>query len=316
MRNTKVVMPVLGMFIVVVASAIESSAASPVKGSRVAVPRLPAASSLFPGIYDENGCRVLPQDEGGGRICPPKGQRRAERRNAARAARGNATVNRRGFRGPFYATSTSGVGVVVLESTVMSTTTGTWRAWGLLRNDTSEDAAGIRVAATLLGEGGAVLDRAYAEVAVEPLRPGEPAPFSLISHERAGEVLGVQWAVEVTTGMSTRSRDLIIDEMWEMPNLAGNDVSHQQDSDPQTYTLACGYFNLGPPVCEAELVVAWLDDQQRVRWIDSARQDPQTASVVESTAGALFSPIIVGDDGAGSSLRGLKKMYWLMGWCP
>jgi len=69
--------------------------------------------------------------------------------------------------------------VTVLQESLTIANSGTWRAWGLVRNETMHNVGNVRVNATLLGQDGTILDRVSAKVPVNILRPGEHVPLRL-----------------------------------------------------------------------------------------------------------------------------------------
>lgn len=84
-------------------------------------------------------------------------------------------------------------------------TSGAWRALGLVRNETTKEVK-APLEATLLDAAGTVLDRPASEILVNPLRPGEPAPFDITSSVAGTAVDQVRWEVSVTAPSGSTRR--------------------------------------------------------------------------------------------------------------
>lgn len=183
------------------------------------LPSLPSLHVRAPDLYDEDGCARIPPDEGNVVRCGPFREdleRLREEREACIQVEAGApdlekifeearrtgrcvfveprlpSKNLAGFRGPYYTTDLEAGEVVVLKETLTTAREGTWQAWGLVRNETSTPVGEVNVTASLIGAGGAVLDRPSAEVPVDPLRPGEPGPFVITSTVDAARVTSLE----------------------------------------------------------------------------------------------------------------------------
>lgn len=117
-----------------------------------------------------------------------------------------------GYSEPYkYVSAVTGEGVIVLPETVQTATSGPWRALGLVRNETTKEVKAT-LQATLLDAAGTVLDRPTAEILVDPLRPGEPAPFDLSSSVAGAAVDQVRWEVRVAAPSGSTRRFHVEDD--------------------------------------------------------------------------------------------------------
>jgi hypothetical protein len=174
------------------------------------LPELPTLEERHPELYDKYGCeKNFPPEHRA--ICrankaeeKAKAEAKAPLTDAERArllaspAELNEDKGLRGFSGPYYTPLPSANAAVVLEETVGTSATalGNFSAVGLVRNETLEPITAITVTAKLLDKGGEVLAQEATRALVEPLRPGEPAPFQLTTAVAFKDVARVQWSVE------------------------------------------------------------------------------------------------------------------------
>jgi hypothetical protein len=203
----------------------------------VVLPTLPPPQELEPDLFDSEGCAIL---EDGERACPAK---LTEPSGAFDPLEWRAL---QGFDGPYYSGSLdSGEATVLLES-ISTDVGGHWRAWGLVRNETSSP-VGIDVNVSLFGPGGALLDIVYTHVLVDPLRPGEPGPF-VIETDIAGESVGiVEWSARTTVPAAVGTRSFQILRFWTLPfdDWPPESPIPVPDSHPYPYVLFGGVDNLG-----------------------------------------------------------------------
>jgi len=293
---------------------------------RVALPGLPPKWVLAPDLWDEQGCAKLSEEKV---VCPAPplpGEEVGEDLGDPRMWR-----HLLGFDGPYYVGVLRAGAVVLLPESITTSTSpeGTWRAFGLVRNETSEP-VGADVTARLTAADGSVLEEVRAHVLVDPMRPGEPGPFVLISATPAEEVQGVSWSVEETPPGELVVRDLMVGApVWQLPY---GDREWREDLDapgPPPYPyVALGYVtNLsglveGTPavgVRQPLVVAAWLDPERRVVWVTTALvgvvPNNASASAAEPddlpdprSGGAFFMG--VSDPGIGPRLTDLDLMVW------
>jgi hypothetical protein len=136
-----------------------------------------------------------------------------------------------GYSGPYYSPSLDHDGVVVLEDTVSAAITGNWTVNGLIRNETPNAVGDVVVQASLYGADAGLLGVVSYEVLVDPLRPHEPAPFSLSSDIPATLVRDVEYTIQ-TGPPSTLTRQLKMEFLWDAPYGERPRVEHYGYADP------------------------------------------------------------------------------------
>lgn len=186
--------------------------------------------------------------------------------------------NRPGFSGPpgLYSDRISGTGIVLLEDSVTVASEGKWRAWGLVRNDTLRDVGAVVVAAALWGlNDEALLDYPTATVPVDPLRPGEPGPFVIESRVLASDVTRVEWKVLAGLPNAARSREFQALVYWQVPYGVSEWKGVKRHGPAYApHVMYAGLENLGDPINDATLAVAWMDGG-KVVWVETASLEPQ-----------------------------------------
>lgn len=193
-----------------------------------------------------------------------------------------------GYVGPFVTEELS-ANVPVLENTVFASNIGTMRLTGLVRNETVEDIAGVRVGATLqttLGE----VTVAGVPVLIEPVRSGEPVPFSLDTGVAAADVYSYEFTV--TYGSPTgETRMLDLQQHFSVPfgdRERGVEYPFMDPpSPPYPYLMFGSVQNASDRNLDAvRVVVAFLDDEHRVIQV----QD-QEVSVQANTPDPAAQPL-------------------------
>lgn len=237
------------------------------------MPTLPPVSVLEPTLRDAQGCQRFPvseePDASWASYCGHSDD------GADQAPEGAETPrNLMGFIGPYYATTISAQGMILLPESVTTTSTGTWRAWGLVRNETDLP-VGALVRASLLDSNGGLLGSPSSTVPVNPLRPGEPGPFALTSNIPAAQVARVEWSVNPTPPGLGLERSFLIRRFWTLPygtrQPASSYYSDPGGPPPYPFVLAGDVENLGSTeVRRPTIVAAWLDENLRVRWVATA----------------------------------------------
>ena len=274
---------------------------------RVTLPELPPVWELYPDVYDKDGCLQVPADEGGGRRCGPPAM--------VFPIDHSPETHRvlKGFIGRYYASLVNGNAVTVLQESLTIADSGTWRAWGLVRNETMRNVGNVTVSATLFGRDGTLLDRVSAKVPVSVLRPGEPGPFTIRSTISVSDVARVEWSVEPGALNPAVSRDFIVQPFWEVPFGVSEWRGVKRNDSPYPYVLSAGFTNLGSRIQRATLVVAWLDENNRVVWVETAPLAPGTGASIPPDGSANFVEIRVSDSAVGPRLYDYTKMYWVVG---
>lgn len=309
-------------------SAIPSATTAASPATQVTpLPELPPLWVLYPDEYDENGCLI----EGPNKVeCPPPPPPGApiEEDDPSDPTEWRSLL---GFEGPYYVGTLTAGDVVVIPESVTTSTSGTWRAWGLVRNETGglSDAS---VTASLLSADGTLLAEVTAPVLVDALRPGEPGPFVLESAVAAGDVADVNWAVTSTPPASTPVRDLqILAPIWDIPYGEWSaDAPLVAWKDPPLPYVALGDVeNLSADVVQQpHIAAAWLDPDGRVVWVETTLvgevpHDPEFSEVVPNDLaprhGGIFY-IAVSDSQVGPRL-GMNSsetapMFWAWGSAP
>jgi len=171
----------------------------------------------------------------------------------------------------------------------------------------------VRVNATLLGRDGTILDRVSVKVPVSVLRPGEPGPFKIVSNISVSDVAQVEWSVEPGALNPAVSRDFIVQPFWEVPFGVSEWRGVKRNDSPYPYILSAGFRNLGSRIQRATLVVAWLDENNRVVWVETEPLAPGTITNIPPEGSANFAEIRISDPTVGPRLYGYTKMYWVVG---
>jgi hypothetical protein len=300
----------------VLADAQEGQPATP-------LPTLPPVSVLEPGLFDANGCqRVPPPDP-----LPPSAPWTVEcglsmGADVEEPEGASAWRNLLGFVGPYYATELRAGEVVLLQESVIVSTQGTWEAWGLVRNETTQPAGAV-VSASLFATDGTLLATPSAAVQVDPLRPGEPGPFAISSDIGASRVARIDWSVQSAVSGSNSPRDFLILQHWTLPygDRPPFELVYSDPDGPPPYpfVLAGDVENLrSAEVGRPTVVVAWVDENMRVRWVTSTQSgevpfNPSRAASFPSTLESRVTApyfIVVDDPEVGPLLTNLAPMLW------
>lgn len=276
-------------------------------GDDATLPTLAPVDERLPGAYDDRGCLVLSE----GRDCAASADELDEALAGDESAR-----TLRGFEGPLFVTDVSADVLTVLDDTVSATTTGPWQADGLLRNETTSPVIAPTVSAVLRDVDGAELGRASAVALVAPVRPGEPAPFTLTSDVDASAVAHVDWSVTDGGGEPPAgTRDLELTTYFAQPAGAREPLDlylyHEAGGGPHPFVLYGSVTDLADVEAPHPTVVAaWLDDDGRVRAVsESSAVDPDGRPTGVLAPGELSDFLLtVADDAEG--LDGAPVLLW------
>ena len=165
--------------------------------------------------------------------------------------------------------------VVVLEETIQATSTGSWRASGLVRNELFQAAAdGITVIAHLRDAAGAQIGTASTLAADFAVRPGEPVPFTVASAVPPAEVVWVDGEAARPPVADPDDRMLRSVVYWEKPYSVDRarelvDVGFYVEDPAGTGPLPLVIFgevtNDGTTtVATPRLVGAWIDQSGKI----------------------------------------------------
>lgn len=276
--------------------------------AEASVPTLPPVDERLPGAYDEDGCLILTE----GRDCGAPAEAVDDALAGDESAR---TV--RGFQGPLFVTDVSADVVAVLEETVSIAPSGAWSATGLLRNETTSPVLAPTITATLLGADGAVVDEVEGSVLVAPVRPGEPAPFTVESDVDATAVASVTWAVSDAGGDAPAgTRDLELATYFVEPagqrDPLGLYLYDETGPGPHPYVLFGSVTDLADiDATNPTVVAAWLDADGRVRALtESAAVDSAGDPVEALRPDGLADFLLTVDAGVGAGLDAAPLLLW------
>ena len=167
-----------------------------------------------------------------------------------------------GYSGPYYNTTNLDGQVVVLNQSIYTWPTTTWKVTGMLRNQSRCPVHVTKLTARLLGAQGNLLASVTTTVPVAELRPGEPGPFVIEAPLMATEVKTIDWKVTYTPAQAAPR--LFTFETYEDGKVLGG----------SRYDLVGSIRNADTtPARDVKVVVAWLDFQGsgRVLYVASAK---------------------------------------------
>lgn len=293
------------------------------QGNRTPVP-VPLLPDPFP--RDENGCLIgEPSPEArdeGVPTCeptPPPKDAVAPPFDNVSGVYGNSNTYK-------WVSAVTSEGVIVLPETVTTATDGSWRAWGLVRNETTKTVGSVAVHARLLDVSGIVLDEASGRVVVDPLRPGEPAPFAIDTNLPAGAVADVEWTV--TSGSPTGATRKLRVQSGKMfgygdftyRGIRPLELNYYRDPPTPPYPEV-GFGRVdnesGVAIRSPRVVIAWTDRiSDRVLWVT-------TVPVRDTLSGAALDVLgpgarevfvyVISDPGLVHRLRDTSWEAWAVG---
>jgi len=100
----------------------------------------------------------------------------------------------------------------------------------------------------------------------------------------------------------------MVQPYWEVTFGVSEWRGVKRDDSPYPYVLSAGFTNLGSRIQRATLVVAWLDENNRVVWVETAPLDPGTIENIPPDGSANFVKIRVSDSTVGPRLYDYTKM--------
>ncbi len=174
----------------------------------------------------------------------------------------NAFKSLYGYYGPYFNTANLDGKVIVLDTSVFTWSTSTWKVTGMLRNQTRCSVRITGLTARLIGPHGEPLATATTTVPVDFLRPGEPGPFEIEAPHPGGEVTAIDWHVDYVFAQAA-------------PRMFQFKVYEDGLSEGGTrYDLGGTIRNLATTTArDTRVTVAWLDYEGngRVRYVTSAK---------------------------------------------
>ena len=272
-----------------------------------ALPELPSVAEQVDGLYDADGCLVTGPDEVDCSV-------RADAVDEA-LSHGPATETRQleGFVGSHWLGQVTGTGPEVVASTVTTTTSGAFRADGLVRNHGGLVVESVEVTARLLAADGAELAVVSATSPVHDVRPGEPVPFTVTADVDAGAVDHVEWSAAAGAEGDGTARALAWTPYWERP-VGGEPVALyvEHDDTGRPYLLFGSVTAVGDgPLGDPQVVVGWLDAEGRlVRTLSAPVVGPDGAAVDELAAGGAGDALLRAD---ADPPAGGEAIVWVQG---
>ncbi len=230
--------------------------------AEASLPTLPPVEERLPESYDIDGCLLLAD----GRDC---GATTDDVDEALAGDESGRTLA--GFQGPLFTTDVGAGVVTVLDNTVAASTSGPWRAQGLVRNETTSPVLAAEITAVLRDGAGVELARVTDTALVAPVRPGEPAPFVLESDLDAAGVASVEWSVADAGGEPVPgTRDLELTTWFVEPAGAREPLSAEifgeSGTGPFPHVVYGSLTNLADiDAPRATVIGAWLGEDGRVR---------------------------------------------------
>ncbi len=183
---------------------------------------------------------------------------------------------------------------------------------GLIRNETTKKVGEVTVTAVLRSEDGSELEKAYTIVPVGGIRPGEPAPFSIDSSTPVNEVASIDWSVDASPGNDI-SRNFDVRVYDQIPYGVNEYKGIPREDKSYPYVLSTGIRNYGQNINTAKLVVAWLNQNNEVVWIETTSLSEAFSDGVKQDGSANFKDIVIEDKKIGSLLNNSQYMIWVVG---
>lgn len=186
-----------------------------------------------------------------------------------------------GYYGPYYNTTNLDGRMAVIERSVYLWPGATWKASGMLRNQTRDPVRVNEMTAHLLGSRGELLATATATLPVADLRPGEPGPFVIEAPLAKEDVATVDWHIDYTS-VPSGPRPLVFHK---------DKRKSPRRNEPLYSLLGYVHNDATTTIQNVQVVAAWLDDHDRVRYVDHLAfrphpDSPQTLATMDLVAGA------------------------------
>ncbi len=177
-----------------------------------------------------------------------------------------------GYDGPYYNNQSVKGGINILPSTLYTWHGDSWKVTGMIRNETCKTTRITLLRARLLGLKGETLETVSAQVPLDELRPGEPAPFIAESLDVSQETVAkVVWEIE-TTPSSGLFRDfkIRIDEAETIHggatySLFGLIENSSRSSAGRAHVLAAWINTKGEVVFVASPMIRLIKDPNQLK---------------------------------------------------
>lgn len=223
-----------------------------------------------------------------------------------------------GYVGPWFARPTDGGKPSIISDSIYFSKSGQWAASGMLRNEGTRHLANVTVEAMLhlVGAKAEVIP-VLATVPIEPLRPGEPAPFYLSFDVPVEVVRSVTWSVSAATVADelTDTRRLELETFWTRPY--GDGPRHDgypltdRIEPPYPYVLFGGLQSRAQSAFSEVVVwLAFIDDQERVRFVERAHIVGPTNGDTVKPGSARDFLFVENDELTGENLNDLRVAFW------
>lgn len=221
-------------------------------------------------------------------------------------------VNFKGFVGKYYSKKINNV-IKILDNTVtIHNKSGNWSSLGLIRNETNGNLDSASIIAVLKDNEGNILDEIENTILVEGIRPGEPAPFSITTTIPFENVSDVEWKVKKIQS-PPKNRDFITYVNWELPFGTDTYGFTKREDAPYPYVIFTSFENLGTDVTTAKIVIAWINEEGQVVWIEESNLDENSQNGVKKNSIGDFEKITVTDPAIGPMLSELEYIMWVVG---
>ena len=272
------------------------------------LPELPSVAEQVDGLYDADGCLTTGTDEVDCSV-------RADEVDEA-LSHGPATEARllQGFVGTHWLGQVTGTGPEVVTSTVATSSSGTFRADGLVRNHGTFVLGTVEGTARLIGADGAELAVAATTSPVHDVRPGEPVPFTVTADVDAAAVDHVEWSAAGGAEGDESARALAWTPYWERP-VGGEPVDiylHTDGPGARPYLLFGSVTVVGDTaVTSPEVLVGWLDAGGRlVRVLSAPVAGPDGEALAALPAGGAGDVLL---DAEVDPPAGGEALVWVQG---
>ena len=169
-----------------------------------------------------------------------------------------------GYLGPYYNPAAINGKVVILDSSLYQWPGPTWKASGLVRNQTRCPIHLKSLTARLRGPKGELLDTVNAVLPVDGLRPGEPGPFTIQAPISPTNIRSIDWSIDFEPTYLV-ARPFIFR------------IFYERYENNQAYSLYGEIKNSSTSKAATRMAAAWLDEQNRVIFVAS----PKIAWVAE-----------------------------------
>lgn len=291
-RRSSIAVVALCLMVMAATAALYRTARAGEPAEDVAVPELPGVDERFDGLYDEDGCLRIAEDD---RDCSVTAD------DIDEALAGNSDDDVRhlvGFTGSYWTDQVDAARPVVLDDTVTVSIGADLEVTGLVRNETGDTVDAIEVSATLRDRGGGVVSVLTGPAIVGTVRSGEPVPFVLSGPSPTVAVDHIEWTAAAVDRPRV-GRDLEWQSYWEQPagrrDPVQNHLYEEAGPGPHPHVAFGSVRNIGEAsATDVIVVIAWLDADGRVAAVGrSSALDPAGEPVASLDSGSTADALIV-----------------------